>query len=467
MRQGLHAHNHRAYDVLAASLPFTLALGSLSSRAARSCGHWPPHLAQRQRRRFISSRYVSTKATSALHELAQLSRAPGPFVFRSSSTNPYHNLSIEDYLLRNSDHSSLILLFYTNRPCVVIGRNQNPWLECNLQQVRNGLPREKADREHNFEGIKNRNVGIPIDLVRRRSGGGTVFHDLGNLNYSVIVPNDKEFNRRKHAEMVVRGLNNITSYEFHANIKVNERHDIVMQKHGQAEWLKISGSAFKLTKGRALHHGTLLCSSPYLHQISGLLRSPGREYIHAKGVESVRSKVGNLTWIESPAKREMLRAAITDSVMAEFLALYGAHNEVRGPPVDVSDEDCNKDTNPAIATGVKELMANEWRFGQTPRFEFDSGTMDGTQFQFEANRGLIETLRLVDTATGKRYIAEERPSTQHHLNSISNWKSLIGDIELSSEYQDETLLELTGVRMSATRNRSLIRRLESVFPYFD
>ena len=405
-----------------------------------------------------------TRATSALHELAIVSKGPGPLVFRSSSTNPYHNLSIEDYLLRHSDHSSRILFFYTNRPCVVIGRNQNPWLECNLQCIREGLPDGNADKI-TPERRNAKNEMITVDLVRRRSGGGTVFHDLGNLNYSIIVPNDKDFNRRKHAEMVVRGLNNITSYNFHANIKVNERHDIVMQKHGQEEWLKISGSAFKLTKGRALHHGTLLHSSPYLHQISGLLKSSGRDYIHAKGVESVRTKVGNLTWIESAAEQEGLKAAITDSVMAEFLALYGGQSEMQGQPVDVFDEDCKEAKNPAISTGVKELMTSDWRFGQTPRFDFDSGTMDGTQFQFEANRGLIETLRLIDTAaTGERYTAEQRLDTLRHLHSISNWESLIDGVGLATPHEDEALLEPVGLSTRATGNRSLIRRLESIFP---
>jgi len=86
-------------------------------------------------------------------------------VFISQTTNPYLNLSIEHYLLQKTPADSTVLFLYANSPCVVIGRNQNPWIEVNLGVLRN----EKLD----------------VKLVRRRSGGGTVFHDEVNVNYSV------------------------------------------------------------------------------------------------------------------------------------------------------------------------------------------------------------------------------------------------------------------------------------------
>ncbi len=460
------ARSFKPQDATNTSLSSTFTSLSFPSGATRSCDWEHPRFSQKQRIRPTSQRSVSTRAPSAFHELAEVSKGPAPLVFRSSSTNPYHNLSIEDYLLRHSDHSSRILFFYVNRPCVVVGRNQNPWLECNLLRIRDGLLKREADQKEGSDWPSARDEVVPIDLVRRRSGGGTVFHDLGNLNYSVIVPNDKDFNRRKHAEMVVRGLNKLVGFDFKANIKVNERHDIVTQKHGQREWLKTSGSAFKLTKGRALHHGTLLYSSPHLHQISGLLRSLGRDYIHAKGVESVRSKVGNLTWIESHADREKLKTAIIDSVMTEFLALYGNGSAAHRRPVDVTDEDCQEETNPAIAIGVRGLMTNDWRFGQTPRFDFEGGTKDGTQIQFQANRGIIETLAITTTNSGGMFKAKAKLSDSTHVHEIDNWKTAIQHLQFVRQHEDQSLLGGEQVCRKAMQDPALMKQLESVFPYF-
>ncbi|RMZ75694.1 hypothetical protein DV738_g5346, partial [Chaetothyriales sp. CBS 135597] len=310
------------------------------------------------------------------------------FVFQSTSTNPYHNLAIEDYLLRNSAYTSHILFLYSNRPCVVLGRNQNPWLECNLRSIQEGLHlgESQDDGEH-----------TPIDLVRRRSGGGTVFHGQGNLNYAVIVPNDTSFKRAKHVQMVVDALNKMTEYDFKAEIRVNERNDIVMRRDGEMDWLKISGSAFKLIRGRALHHGTLLYSSPWLNSISGLLRSPGRGLIHAKGVESVRSKVGNLLWMADFQQRVLLRDSIMRAVIQQFYATYGQGSDL----IEVGDQDVMAEGNASIRQGADELTTNEWRFGQTPKFEFQSGLVEWhghkDELAFASNRGgAVDQLSLRD-----------------------------------------------------------------------
>jgi lipoate-protein ligase A len=221
----------------------------------------------------------------------------------SSSNDPYLNLSIEDHILRKSPPDSIILFLYVNRPCVVIGRNQNPWTEVNLGIL-------DAARHHPND-ISTEPPGIgAVDLVRRRSGGGTVFHDEGNLNWSIICPRN-DFTRDKHAEMIVRALRKLGI----ERARVNERHDIVLdQGHEKRPSdpqdthrtpytiedgtpprpLKVSGSAYKLTRLRALHHATTLLSSPNLHIIPQYLRSPAKRYIQAKGVESVSSPVGNI-----------------------------------------------------------------------------------------------------------------------------------------------------------------------------
>lgn len=242
----------------------------------------------------------------------------------SCSSDPYLNLSIEDHILRKSPPDSTILFLYVNRPCVVIGRNQNPWTEVNLSILNVAIG--KGDlKETEPPGIG------AVDIVRRRSGGGTVFHDEGNLNWSITCPRN-EFTRDKHAEMVVRALRR----QGIERARVNERHDIVLdQGHekraidpedthrtpytvegGIPKPLKVSGSAYKLTRQRALHHATTLLESPNLHIISQYLRSPAKHNIEAKGVDSVSSPVSNIG-LDLKAYQKRLQevfAAMYDSV---------------------------------------------------------------------------------------------------------------------------------------------------------
>lgn len=260
-------------------------------------------------------------------------------VYVSQSRDPFLNLSIEHHLLQNTSPDSTILLLYTNAPCVVFGRNQNPWMEVNLPRLAQ---------------LKNRPASVgwtdeAVKLVRRRSGGGTVFHDEGNVNFSVICP-PSAFDRNKHAEMVVRALKSLGR----PNTRVNERHDIVMDI--DIGTFKISGSAYKLTRLRSLHHGTCLLQSPNLSNISGMLHSPAEHFIKTRGVDSVRSPVRNV---------DIDTHKFEDAVVKEFGKMYG--------DFDVSEtvgEGALEIEN--VRKGYEELQSRSWIYGQTPRFTFST-----------------------------------------------------------------------------------------------
>ncbi|KAL4956966.1 hypothetical protein BDW69DRAFT_59079 [Aspergillus filifer] len=288
-------------------------------------------------------------------------------IYQSLSNDPYVNLSIEHFLLENAPPESAILFLYVNRPCVVIGRNQNPWLETNLQKLHN-------DRENND------NPDGSAVFVRRRSGGGAVFHDAGNLNYSVISPRTT-FTRDKHAEMMVRALHRVGA----VNTSVNDRHDIMMQTDIPR---KISGSAFKLTRFRALHHGTCLLDSPNINDLGSFLRSPARNYIKAKGVESVRSPVANVSSAFKDAPAGFSIQAVIANVMEEFAQLYQTNPDAvrraqRAHAVErelyAGDDwvagtvgDLEADAVPQIKKGLDELRSLEWKYTQTPQFTFST-----------------------------------------------------------------------------------------------
>jgi len=262
---------------------------------------------------FKGRRWLSQAALDRLAEPVQS--------YISTSRDPYVNLSIEHYLLQRSAPESAILFLYVNRPSIIIGRNQNPWFEVNLALLNPAAPKQA---QKGLPGIGT------VDLVRRRSGGGTVFHDEGNVNWTVICPL-KHFTRDKHAEMVVRGLRSCGI----ARSRVNERHDIVLDQGqnsadtdpndmhstpyatsitGGVKALKVSGSAYKLTRQRALHHGTCLLSSPNLTVIPSYLHSPAKPYITARGVESVSSPVGNVF---------LSNDEFICTVQREFIEMYG------------------------------------------------------------------------------------------------------------------------------------------------
>lgn len=248
------------------------------------------------------------------------------------------NLSLEHRLLQTSHPDSTVLVLYVNRPTIVFGRNQNPWLEVNLGKL----------------AAQQGRVG----LVRRRSGGGTVFHDEGNVNFGVICP-PAVFDRDRHAEMVARALKTLGR----PTARVNERHDIVVDVDDAPagnRTRKVSGSAYKLTRLRSLHHGTCLVRSPNLGLISPLLRSPAEPYIKARGVDSVRSPVANV---------DLGIEEFKDAVVKEFEQMYGELHvkEEFGDEV-LQDE--------SISAGVKELGAREWLYGQTPKFAFSTSPTD-------------------------------------------------------------------------------------------
>ncbi|KAF0645110.1 hypothetical protein FPSE5266_07455 [Fusarium pseudograminearum] len=332
-------------------------------------------------------------------------------VYTSKSRDPFLNLSVEHYLLQKTPPESTILFLYTNDPCIVFGRNQNPWMEVNLPRL------DKFRNDPASVGW----TGGPVQLVRRRSGGGAVFHDEGNVNFSVICP-PAVFDRNKHAEMVVRALSSLGK----PNTRVNERHDIVMDiPNDPIGTYKISGSAYKLTRLRSLHHGTCLLRSPNLKNISGMLRSPAEPFIKTRGVDSVRSPVRNVG-IEN--------AAFEGAVLEEFARMYG-DAQVRE---EISDKVRELDV---ISKGYDELQSRDWIYGQTPRFTLSSypyaedprerPQLDfDTKLRFDARHGVVEKF----TAQGASSATEQGDLSALASSSIydvSSWTAQLSQAGIS------------------------------------
>lgn len=174
--------------------------------------------------------------------------------FISPSEDPYENQSIEAYLFHEMKTYDVILMVYVNKPSVVIGRNQNPWTEVN--------------------------PGVKIPVLRRLSGGGTVYHDLGNLNFSFIY-NHGFSDVKENFNTVISAVRALG-----IELYVNDRNDLCYKNY------KISGNAFYNKGKRHMHHGTLLIDTDF-SDLWKFLRFDKKDF-STRSVASVKSDVMNL-----------------------------------------------------------------------------------------------------------------------------------------------------------------------------
>lgn len=237
--------------------------------------------------------------------------------YLSRSHDPCFNLAVEEHLLSICDRPTLYL--WQNDNCVVIGRHQNPWTECDLAALEAG-------------GGK---------LVRRLSGGGAVYHDLGNLNFTFLMPTGI-YDQTRQNTVLLRAVQSVG-----IDASFTGRNDLT------ADGRKFSGHAFCQRKSAAFHHGTLMVDSD-LERMTSVL-SPDAEKLRSKAIASVRSRVVNLRELAPSLTIETL----SNAVLASFCAEYG--------PADAFTTD---ELPAAAITPLREKYASwDWRFGEAPRFE--------------------------------------------------------------------------------------------------
>lgn len=236
-------------------------------------------------------------------------------IFITDCTDPHVNLAMEEAMLLSLPTGQAILFLWQNAHTVVIGAGQNAWRECNTALLEQ-------------EGGK---------LARRSSGGGAVYHDLGNLNFSFIVPReDYDVDRQlRVVQSAVRSCG--------LNAEKTGRNDLTVDGR------KFSGNAFRLLKESALHHGTLLIDSD-MGQVSRYL-TPDQDKLKAKGVKSVASRVVNLSALGDVTVQSMT-AAMTEAFQKE----YGAA-EIR--PAQSAEL-------PVMEALLKKYRSWDWNYGSSP-----------------------------------------------------------------------------------------------------
>jgi len=246
------------------------------------------------------------------------------FYYISKSNQAAFNQATEEYFLKNFDESFYML--YRNTAAIVIGKHQNALAEINL---------DKCEKEG-------------IEIVRRLSGGGTVFHDEGNLNYCFINEGKKGelINFKKYSQPVIDVLQSLN-----VNAKFEGKSDLTING------LKFSGNASHIYRNKVMQHGTMLFSSD-LSRLNSLLKVNPLKF-KDRGVRSIRSRVTNISdHLSAPLSIEELQTKIVDHVQRQF-------------PEVIAYELTDEDTIAIQKLMEEKYLKWEWNFGYSPKYKFE------------------------------------------------------------------------------------------------
>lgn len=310
----------------------------------------------------------------------------------SECFDPWHNLALEEFLLHKVEKDQILLYLWQNQNTVVIGRNQNPWQECRCTLLEQ-------------DGGK---------LARRLSGGGAVFHDVGNLNFTFIM--DRElYDLHKQLQVILGGVNSLG-----IQAEFTGRNDLTV------EGKKFSGNAFYFEKDKAYHHGTVLVHVD--GEKVGKYLQVSKEKMAAKGVQSVQSRITNLrNYLPDLSIEEM-----KETLMASFQSLYGACPE----PLRIKDTDYD-------LGGLYEKYASwDWRYGKTPQFDLVLETRfpwGGIELGLALRQGKIIGSTIYSDAMNAHLIQEISAS---FLNRTLNSDELLLALEsLQVQEEDQMILQ--------------------------
>ncbi|WP_436937294.1 lipoate--protein ligase [Staphylococcus xylosus] len=300
------------------------------------------------------------------------------FISNNNITDPTLNLAMEEYVLKNMPKDDSYFLFYINIPSIIIGKNQNTIEEVNQSYI-------------DEQGI---------DVVRRISGGGAVYHDTGNLNFSFVTDDDGNsfHNFQKFTEPIVEALKSLG-----VDAKLSGRNDIQV---GEA---KISGNAMVKVKDRMFSHGTLMLNSELDEVQNALKVNPAK--IKSKGIKSVRSRVANISeFLDEPIDIDKFKEIILKSIFGE----------TQVEEYKLTDEDWRK----IEKLSNEKYRTWEWNYGRNPKYNFEREEKfekGFVQIKLDVKKGRIEHAKIFGDFFGEGDITELENAlegTMHEFDSI-------------------------------------------------
>lgn len=269
-------------------------------------------------------------------------------IVRSVGFDPWYNLALEEHLLRKVQPQEIMLYLWQNQGTVVIGRNQNAWKQCRCQELED-------------DGKK---------LARRLSGGGAVFHDLGNLNFTFIMTRNN-YNLERQLYVILQAVR-----QQGIQAEFSGRNDLTVAGR------KFSGNAFYFEESSAYHHGTILVNVDFEDMTKYLQVSQAK--MRSKAIESVKARVVNLSSL-TPG---ITITGMADSLATAFVEVYGGEKNVEVVTPDTLD----------LNELYQRYASWQWRYGETPKFDVEFST----RFQWgEIEIGL--SLRKAEVIQAKIY----------------------------------------------------------------
>lgn len=265
----------------------------------------------------------------------------------STGVNPHKNLAMEEYLFSRCEDDEIILYLWQNENTIVIGKNQNAWKECQISRIEE-------------DGAV---------IARRISGGGAVFHDLGNLNFTFLVSKEN-YDLKKQLEVILKAVQKLG---IHA--EASGRNDILVD--GQ----KFSGNAFHEHKGRCYHHGTIMVNVK-LGELNQYL-NVSKKKLESKGIQSVRSRVTNLIDHNPEITIELLKSALKET----FEEVYGHRSRI------IKEDELDRE---AVQELYEKYASWEWVYGREFEFQYEVSERFGwgqVDIQFQVDSG-----RIIDAA---------------------------------------------------------------------
>jgi lipoate---protein ligase len=294
-------------------------------------------------------------------------------IIKRHHTDPYVNLATEEYVLKEISDDSFML--WRNEPSIIVGKHQNTLAEINIEYVKSN-------------GIK---------VVRRLSGGGAVFHDLGNLNFTFTMKgeNDNLINFRKYTEPILEVLQKLG-----IDARFEGRNDLTIGGK------KFSGNAMHIWNNKVLSHGTLLFSA-HMPDLQQALNADPLKFTD-KAVKSIRSRVTNIS--------EHLKESLD---VGQFAELIEEHILTKYPDARLY-ELTEKDHQKIHELVEKKYGTWEWNFGYSPKYNFrktirttNSGTLE---FNFNVADGRITEIRIF----GDYFNIRETEEIENALTGISH-----------------------------------------------
>lgn len=318
------------------------------------------------------------------------------FIDNQKNYDPRINLAIEEYALKHLNINETYLLFYINEPSIIIGKNQNTIEEINTKYV---------EDQH-------------IHVVRRLSGGGAVYHDKGNLNFSFITKDDGNsfHNFKKFTEPVVEALKKLG-----VNAELSGRNDLM------AEGRKISGNAQFSTKGRMFSHGTLLFDSEIENVVSAL--KVKKDKIESKGIKSIRNRVANIS--------EFLEQKVTVEEFREMLLRYIFDGEENITEYKLTE----KDWETIHQISKERYQSWDWNYGKSPKFNlqhshrFPVGQID---VRLEVNKGKIDACTIYGDFFGVGDVQEVQEKLTGVRYEKASIEQALEDIDISHYFGNIT-----------------------------